>query len=126
MKKNYFFAFIMLFYLNAQSQITLTSATHSLHIGDSISIMTENSTSISVSQSGANQTWDFSSLNGSLYEYYLTSPSNGTISNEYPNATMMLKDTSTKEAYLSSNTNYIGYEGYYIPGSFKIIYSDVE
>lgn len=72
MKKSYLFIIGLACALNAYTQITLTSATSTPAIGSTYTYVRAGTLSTSVIHSGANQTWDLSTVSG-LSQYYIFS-----------------------------------------------------
>ncbi|NJX16100.1 T9SS type A sorting domain-containing protein [Tamlana crocina] len=125
MQKKYFFLLTSLIstYLNAQ--ITLTNTNNTVEIGDTYNYILVSNYTFDVSQSGANQTWDFSSATGNIDTTNCISPSNASEPSNFSSADLVLfSSNSGTEAYMSVSSSEISNEGYYIPGSVRAIYSD--
>lgn len=109
--------------VNVNAQITLTSATATPTIGDNFTYLIASAPPISVSQGGANQTWDFTALTGSPTTYNYISLSDASQSNTFPSANIVESATGY-EGYAISNSSEYSYAGQFVPGSVRVIYTD--
>lgn len=126
MRNNFLLITILFLAFNLNAQITLTSSTSSPLIGSSPEYVNVSSFTFDVSQSGPNQTWDFSSASGNSSSLEYISPSNSSEASTFPLANIVADYStgfSTIENYLSSNDSVLSIEGETSPGS-TIIYSD--
>ncbi|MFG6685134.1 T9SS type A sorting domain-containing protein [Mariniflexile sp. HNIBRBA6329] len=116
-------SFIMAISLNAQ--ITLTSATSSPQIGDTFDYISIPNYTFDVSQSGANQTWDFSSATGSTAVTNYVDLTSALEPSTFPQAnTVALTANPNAETYFSNSTSGQTIEGFYSPGLLREIYTD--
>jgi hypothetical protein len=123
MKKNYLLITALIITINLSAQITLTSSTSSPQVGDLFNYVLTPSFTFDVTQSGANQTWDFSSATGtsSAFSYLNLSGSSDPLS--YPSANLV-ESASGAENYYSSSSLGLTLEGNYLAGVTRVIYND--
>ncbi len=127
MKKFSVLSFFFICALQVNAQITLTSATSVPNIGDSVDYYFEENYSFDVSQTGANQTWDFSTATGTPGTLNIIDVSSAMDPSSFPSANLVgaqTVDTFYAESYYSSSSSDLSLEGNYSPGSFRSIYSD--
>lgn len=109
--------------LNAQ--ITLTSSTNTPAIGDSYSYVSIPNYTFNVSQSGANQTWDFSTASGTTEKTNVINLLNSSEPATFPSANFVFYSLGTNaESYLSSSNSDVSIEGNYLAGTLRAVYSD--
>ncbi len=122
--KNIYLSIIgVLVMLNLNAQITLTSTSSTQQCGNSFNYVVIQSPSFNVTQSGANQVWDFSSATGTSVEFNYVLLSNSSLPSTYP-LTDVVETSSGTENYFSKSTSDYSLEGQYLPGIAKIIYTD--
>ena len=113
MKKN-ILLFIFAMYLgNVLAQITVTSATFP-EAGDTLRMAVDNNPNIEIQAAGENLTWDFSSLDGPIFENLILDANQGSAADTYPNATILTGQFPLPERYFeTTDTKYtgLGYSG---------------
>lgn len=128
MKKLYTLASLAILFLITSSinaQITLTSTTNTPTIGDSYTYVSIPNYSFNVSQSGANQTWDFSTATGATETTNVINLASSSEPSNHPSSDFVFNTTGTNaESYLSSSSSDISIEGSYLAGTLRAIYSD--
>lgn len=95
-------------------QITLESTDYFPAIGDTLRTATDNApVGISITASGGNQTWNFTSLqSGFIDERVIQDPSEGTASTSYPSANILLEQIGGGEGYYVSNATSFSIVGF--------------
>lgn len=124
MKKIYlaFFGILAMGAVNAQ--ITVTHAANTPSIGDSFNYLTDLAPVVNISHDGANQIWDLSNLNNNSQETYsYVDVSTGADASNFTNSNI-LENTQGGESYFISNASELTFEGHYIPGQARIVYTD--
>lgn len=125
MKKHYFLPAILLFTSLINAQITLTSVTSTPTLGDTYKYVIVSNYSFDVSQSGANQIWDFSLATGTEDTYSFINVPNSSEPSTFPSANLVLVSaTNNSESYMSTLSSGISIEGAYLAGTIRAIYSD--
>lgn len=125
MKKNYTIIVLSLISTLINAQITLTSTTNTPEIGDSYTYISIPNYTFNASQSGANQTWDFSTATGTAETTNVINLASSSEPSNYPSASFVFKTIETAtENYLSSSSSDLSIEGNYVPGTARVIYSD--
>jgi hypothetical protein len=132
MKKGYpkFVLFTLLCFLfcmpNLKAQTTLTSTTTNPTVGESFINHSYDASLISPGSSGANVTWDFSTIvsTGTSTYNWITSSSTP-YSSSYPNANLAISDAGYYYYYSASSTDYSSCGGTN-PSAQVISYSDLE
>lgn len=125
MKKYCLLIFVSVFSTHVNAQITLTSTTSTPQIGDSFDYIITPTYTFDVSQSGANQTWDFSSATGTLDTVSVIDLSSSSEPSTFPLANFVFVSTNTTgESYISSSTSGYSVEGLYSPGVARLIYTN--
>jgi len=112
--------------LQVNAQITLTSSNIPI-VGDSFDYYYQENYPFDVSQSGANQTWDFYSASGTLATINIINPSSSMDQSSFPSANLVGTQTVNAiytESYFSSSSSDLSLEGNFLPGTFRIIYLD--
>ncbi|AXP80802.1 hypothetical protein CJ739_1716 [Mariniflexile rhizosphaerae] len=111
--------------INLNAQIILTSATSSPQIGQEFNYIAIPNYAFDVSQSGANQTWDFSSATGSesITNYIGLASSSEPSTFPQANAVAVTTNPNT-ETYFSNSTSGQIIEGFFSPGLLREIYTD--
>lgn len=122
MKKIYLTVLCAVVLSNVNAQITLTQSTSTPIAGESFSYITQ-STSMNVSSSGANQTWDFSGITGSSTAMNAINPSAAQDPSTFPLANVVESYSGSELYMLSSATEYTQV-GNYIPGQLRMTYTD--
>lgn len=128
MKKRATFFLFLFPALSLLSQPTLTGAVHFPAAGDVYTSHTANGISGDPGPAGANQTWNFSSLNvlgGSLFEVY-SNPATTAYAASFPNANLAFTDSSGKVSYYSSNSSYHQEVGTGSPGNTYVYASPLD
>ena len=125
MKKNYSIILFLILGLSVNSQITLTNSTITPQIGDTFSYIVTPNYTFNVSQSGANQTWDFSTASGSTDVISFIALSGASDPSTFPLANLVTTSTNTNgETYLSASNFELATEGLLATGIAKAIYTD--
>lgn len=125
MQKKYFLFLFSLVSIYTNAQITLTSSTHTPQINDSFNYIIDSNPAFDVSQSGENQTWDFSSTSGSTNLVSFINLSASSEPATFPLANLVSTSTNTNaESYLLNSSSGIAIEGLYAPGTARAIYTD--
>ncbi len=128
MKKSYLpFLFLLLLSVSAVGQITLTSAANTPQIGDSFTYYGALSPTINVSNNGANQTWDFSSLTTIYDTFAYDDVANSTEPSSFPNATIVENSAiSTEVFYEISSSEISSWAQKYSndPNDYRVNYTD--
>ncbi|HKK12646.1 MAG TPA: T9SS type A sorting domain-containing protein [Flavobacteriaceae bacterium] len=128
MYKFYNFCLLFAFALQTNAQtITLTSSNNIPNVGDSFGYYYISDYAFDVSQTGANQTWDFSSVSGTLVTINFIDPSASMDAASFPQATLVSTQTIggiNVENYYSSSSSDFSFEGNYAPSYWRTIYSD--
>lgn len=90
-----------------QAQVVLNSAVFP-SVGDTLEYVTDNQpTGISVSNSGSDQFWDFSSLQGPFTVTTLVlDPSEGIYANQFPGANILIKENEFESYYIKNSNSY--------------------
>ena len=122
MKTLYLFIIGIIITGTIQAQITLNSNTSTPDIGQSFTYISVLSPSLNVSQSGANQTWDLSSISGTPADFNYIDPSTATESGSFP-AASLVEAIATTETYYSRSSSEYTIEGRLIPGSQRETYA---
>lgn len=95
------------------AQITVTSATFP-EAGDTLRIAIDAEPNINLQEPGENLTWNFTSLDGPVFENIILDANEGAAFSEFPNATIMTGQTPLAETYFRTTaTEYtsLGYSG---------------
>ncbi|WNH08802.1 T9SS type A sorting domain-containing protein [Thalassobellus suaedae] len=125
MKKIYSSIFILTTAFGLNAQITLTNATSSPRIGDTFTYTTIPNYTFNVEQSGANQTWDFSSATGTVDAFSYIALSNAQEPTSFPLSNIVAHSSVTNsESYYSSSNTVLAIEGLLSTGVARLIYSD--
>ncbi|PCH92308.1 MAG: hypothetical protein COB85_08345 [Bacteroidetes bacterium] len=125
MKKLNLSVILAFIFASASAQITLTSANAVPSIGASYTYVSMASPIVDVSPSGANQTWDFTSIAGVITTSDYLTASSGQSPVSFSLATIVESvDTGKAENYYSSTTAEYTLRGHYYPGALLINYSD--
>jgi len=125
MKKNYTLIVLLLISTLINAQITLTSATNTPAIGDSYTNVSIPNYTFDVSQSGANQTWDFSTASGTTETTNVINLFSSSEPLTFPSANLVFKSLGTNaESYISSSGSGISIEGNYLEGVTRDVYTD--
>ena len=127
MYKFYNFCLLFAFALQTNAQITLTSSANIPNVGDSYDYYYLSNYAFDVSQTGADQTWDFSSAFGTLVTINFIDPSASMDAASFPQATLVSTQTIGgiyMEDYYSSSSSDFSFEGNYAPSYWRTIYSD--
>lgn len=124
-----------LFYVMAALMATLTAAAQPTITGSGVNYVigtsfTNNTCDyISEGNAGANQTWDFSSMNvtGNI-QISIEQPSNTAQSSSFPNANIawVTSGSSGEVAYYNASSSSLQFYGIHVPGSATIPYNDPE
>ncbi len=123
MKKNYSILLFLASVINLNAQITLTSSTSSPQVGDTFNYVTIPNYTLNVSQSGANQTWDFSTATGTTEATNIIDLSSSSEPLIFPSASIVSSNTNG-EVYISSNSSEYSIEGIFSSGLARTIYTD--
>ncbi len=108
----------------AIAQITITSATQSPQVGQSVNYHFDDDVSkAAIYLTGANQTWDISNISGTLTPTEFIDISNSTSPNQFTDANIVSED-SGNEIYLKNSTTSFSQVGLIIPNAATIHYSD--
>lgn len=105
------------------AQITLTSGDHTPSIGDDFQYNSVNSPNVDVTPTGANQTWDFSSLSGNNLTIDYIDLSSSQAPNDYSSADIVESDGSAENYFVSNSSEYTNL-GTFSPGVTQVIYND--
>ena len=125
MKKYTLFAFFSLITTFLNAQITLTSATNTPQVGDTYTYIVNPDYMFDVSQSGPNQSWDFSSASGSSELYSFIDKSSASQAATFPLSNLVSIWTyNNAEGYLTSSASEIAILGTYASGTGTVIYTD--
>ncbi|WMI65850.1 T9SS type A sorting domain-containing protein [Aestuariibaculum sp. YM273] len=127
MAKFYSSIFVFLFINLSQAQITLTSATHTPKIGDSFEYIYNEDYTFDVSQSGANQTWDFSTATGTSQTANYIDLASSSDPTTYAQSNVVATSTIDGfygETYYISSSSGLSAIGQYSPNNVKVIYTD--
>ena len=125
MKQIYLSIIISIITANLNAQITLTSTANSPQIGDSYEYIIIPDYTFDVSQSGANQTWDFSSASGSTEIISFIDLSSSLEPSTFPLANVVaISNSNNGESYFSNSTSGQTIEGAFLPGEVRFIYTD--
>lgn len=113
MKKNILLIIFHLFCISLVAQITVTNATFP-QIGDTLRTARDGSPNINLQSAGENISWDFSSLDGPIFENIILDPSEGASVSTFPNATLLMGQPPVGETYFettSSTYTSLGFAG---------------
>ncbi|WP_338355924.1 T9SS type A sorting domain-containing protein [Yeosuana marina] len=125
MAKLYYFILLFLTTSIINAQITLTSATNAPQVGDTYNYIKTTNYSFNVSQSGANQIWDFSSVTGSTEVISFTNLASSSEPTTFPLSNIVSTSTNPNgETYYSSSNSELLIEGFFSPGLLREIYTD--
>ena len=125
MKKIYILVLSIISVNVANSQITLTSTNNNPSIGDSFTIHSFDGATINSGASGANVTWDYSTIissSNTVSTYVL--PSSLSQNASYP-LSNMASGTPNSEGYYLIDSDEYSIAGAYISGQVQDVYSDV-
>lgn len=106
-------------------QITLKQSNHIPSVGESYTYITERPAPFKVSKTGANKTWDLSSVNGQSITYFIVDPDSTADGGKYPNADYASVDTvqNTESFYTSSGAD-LSLVGQFIPNQVRSGYKN--
>lgn len=113
MKKNILLFLFAMCVGNVIAQITVTHTTFP-EPGDTLRMAVDNNPDIEMETAGENITWDFSSLDGPIFENIILDAIQGLATATYPNATIMTGQFPLPERYYettSSKYTSLGYSG---------------
>lgn len=105
------------------SQITITSTVNTPQIGDSFDYVIVPNYTFNVGQTGANQTWDFSSASGNTANYNYINLANAVEPSTYPSANIV-EEVSGAENYYANSASGLTNIGTLYPGVIRVIYND--
>jgi hypothetical protein len=131
MKNLYPFSFIFICALNINAQITLTSSSSIPDIGESYDYYYISDYTFDVSQSGANQTWNFSTASSDLTTIDIIDLASSLEPSTFPQANLVMGAETLDnpegvygENYLSNSSSDWSIEGSYITDIVRYIYTD--
>ncbi len=113
MKKNILLFILAIISSSLVAQITVTNATFPAP-GDTLRTVIDANPSINLQSPGEDLTWNFSSLDGPVFENIILDASQGASFAEFPNATIMTGQTPLAETYYQTTTTAytsLGYSG---------------
>lgn len=113
MKKNILFLILAIMSSNLVAQITVTNATFPAP-GDTLRTVIDTDPNINLLEPGEDLTWNFTFLNGPVFENIILDASQGASFADFPNATIMTGQTPLAETYFQTTaTSYtaLGYSG---------------
>ncbi len=123
MKNIYISLIISIVTINLSAQITLTSSNSTPQVGNSFNYIVNQFYDFNVSQSGANQIWDFSTAEGSSITANYIDVSSASESSTYPLANLV-EESSGLETYYSNSSTALTMEGRFYAGVIQEIYTD--
>ncbi len=112
--KHFLLVFSLFLSLSAFAQITITSATFP-EAGDTLFTAVDNlpSSSIEITPSGGDQSWDYSALQAPFTRQTLVlNASEGDLSSFFPNADLVLKSGLNVETYFNTDSDEVKLVGY--------------
>lgn len=104
MKKNILLIIFHLCCISLVAQITVTNATFP-QVGDTLRTARDGNPNIDLQNAGENITWDFTSLNGPIFENVILDPSEGASSSTFPNATLLIGQPPVGETYFATSAS---------------------
>ncbi len=125
MKKHYLFftLFIAIGVISLDAQITLTSSANTPSVGNSFNYHITNPATFNVMQSGANQTWDFSTASTAPSPFNYINLASSIEPATYPSANLV-ESNGGSENYYNSTVNAFALEGQLVPGQIRAIFTD--
>lgn len=128
MKKTYSLIATAFISVHLNAQITLTSENHTPQVGDVLHYVLNPFFTFNVSQSGPDQTWDFSSAAGMSMEVNYVDVASSSDPSAFPIANIVELNVTASgviaESYYRSTPSELTFEGQVVPNSVKLIYTD--